>query len=60
MARTRVVGVRLAPHTIEALASVAREQGISVSMMARILLVAALRSSLRDAATRQTESRMTR
>ena len=55
MARTRVVGVRLAPHTIEALASVAREQGISVSMMARILLVAALRK-----ATRQTETRMTR
>jgi hypothetical protein len=58
MAKTTVVGVRLDPHTIEALATLAGEQGVSVAMMARILLVAALRSSLCDAATRRTETRL--
>jgi len=44
MAKTRVVGVRLESEDLGRLAAMAKGKGITMSMQARILLVAALRN----------------
>jgi antitoxin component of RelBE/YafQ-DinJ toxin-antitoxin module len=44
MAKTRVVGVRLDPETVARLAEMARKTGVTISMQARMILVAATRN----------------